>query len=147
MGLIDDLGGGPIALDTAPFIYLIEEHPRFLGVVKPVFEAIARGAMQAVASELTLLEVLVVPYRAGNVALATRYEDLLSRSRGLTLVGLDRDLLREAARLRATRGLKTPDAIQAATALRAGCTALLTNDRDLGALEGVRVVQVREYAP
>ena len=87
-----------------------------------------------------------MPYRVGDDALATRYEELLSGSRGLTLVGLDRNLLREAARLRATRGLKTPDAIQAATALGAGCTALLTNDRDLGGLEGVRVVQVGAYA-
>ncbi len=146
MGVIDALGRGPITLDTAPFIYLIEEHPRFLPVVKPVFEAIARGDLQAVASELTLLEVLVVPFRVGDVALATRYEALLSESRGLALVGLDRSLLREAARLRAAKGLKTPDAIQAATAIGAGCTALLTNDRDFGALEGVRVVQVREYA-
>jgi len=146
MGVIDDLGPGPVAIDTAPFIYLIEEHPRFLDVVRPVFEAIARGELQAVASELTLLEVLVVPYRVGDAALATRYEDLLSGSRGLTLVGLDRDLLREAARLRATMGLKTPDAIQAATALRVGCSALLTNDRDFGRLPGVRVVQIGEYA-
>ena len=145
MGIVDDLGAGPIAIDTAPFIYLIEEHPRFLAVVNPVFEAIARGELLAVASELTLLEVLVVPFRAGDAALAARYEELLSESRGLTLVGLDRSVLREAARLRATKGLKTPDAIQAATALGAGCTALLTNDRAFGTLQGVRVVNVSDY--
>lgn len=32
MGLIEDVGGGPVALDTAPFIYFIEEHPRYLPV-------------------------------------------------------------------------------------------------------------------
>jgi hypothetical protein len=32
-------------------------------------------------SALTLLEVMVVPYRAGNTALAERYEHLLMRSR------------------------------------------------------------------
>jgi hypothetical protein len=27
MGLMADLGGGPIGVDTAIFIYFIEEHP------------------------------------------------------------------------------------------------------------------------
>ncbi len=29
MGLIADLGRGPVGLDTVVFIYFIEEHPRF----------------------------------------------------------------------------------------------------------------------
>jgi hypothetical protein len=39
---------------------------------------------------LTLLEVLVVPYRAGNRLLAERYEALLTRSRGIRLVDICR---------------------------------------------------------
>jgi hypothetical protein len=27
--LIEDIGAGPVGLDTTIFIYLIEEHPRF----------------------------------------------------------------------------------------------------------------------
>jgi len=30
VGLVAELGGGPVGLDTAVFIYFIEEHPRFL---------------------------------------------------------------------------------------------------------------------
>ena len=73
---------------------------------------------------MTLLETLVIPYRTGDLALAERYEALLARSRGLRLVDLDRPLLRAAAQLRATAGLKTPDALQIAAALArgAGCS-------------------------
>ncbi|MGE5304762.1 MAG: hypothetical protein ACM3TN_15740 [Alphaproteobacteria bacterium] len=39
MGLIEDLAPGPFALDTAIFIYFIEEDERFLPLVKPIFEA------------------------------------------------------------------------------------------------------------
>ena len=33
MGLMADLGRGPVAVDTAIFIYFIEEQPRFLPLV------------------------------------------------------------------------------------------------------------------
>ena len=64
MGLREDLGPGPTALDTAPFIYYIEENESFLPVVAPLFEDVAAGRREVVTSTLTLLEVLVVPYRA-----------------------------------------------------------------------------------
>jgi predicted nucleic acid-binding protein len=141
--LIERLGTGPVALDTACFIYFIEEDPTFLPQVEPVFAAIAAGRIAAVTSALTLLEVLVIPYRAGDMALASRYEDILTRSAGLRTVDLDRSHLRAAAHLRAVhQGLRTPDALQIATALGARCTALLTNDRALPAVAGLPVVQL-----
>lgn len=80
MGLIADLGRGPVGLDTAVFIYFIEEHPRFLPVVAPVFSAVASTRLPAITSGVTLLETLVIPYRSGNTALAARYEALLTNS-------------------------------------------------------------------
>jgi predicted nucleic acid-binding protein len=146
VGLTEDLGRGPIGLDTAIFIYYIEEHPRFLPLVEPVFEGIDRGQWRAVTSGVTLLETLVIPYQLGDEPLAERYETLLTRSRGLTLVELDRPLLRVAARLWATASVRTPDALQLAAALAARCTAYLTNDRALPSLPGLPVLQLRDYA-
>src|SRR5688572_32064613 len=45
-------------------------------------------------SALTLLEVLVVPYRAGNRPLAEQYEAVITRSRGIQVVDISRDQLR-----------------------------------------------------
>ena len=146
MGLIQDIRGGPVGLDTAAFIYLIEEHPRFLPVLQPVFAAMDAGRIEAVSSSLTLLEVLVVPYRAGDLPLADRYEELLTRSRGLRLIEIDRAQLRAAAQLRGVhRGVKTPDAIQLCAALGGGCTTFITNDRDLPSIPGLQVLQLKDY--
>jgi len=145
VGLRAALGDGPVALDTVVFIYFIEEDPRFLGLVEPIFSGIDQGRWQAVTSGLTLLEVLVVPYRSGNAALADRYEALLTRSRGLRLVELDHRLLRAAAQLRAAVRVRTPDAIQLAAALTAGCPVYVTNDRALPAMPGLRALQLRDY--
>ena len=145
MGLIEAIGEGPIGLDTAILIYLIEEHERYLPAVEPVFAAIDAGDLEAVTSGLTLLEVLVVPYRAGNARLAERYENLLTRSRGVRMLDIDCDVLRAAAQLRAAAGVKTPDAIQVAAALVAECPVFLTNDRALPAIPGLKVLQLSDF--
>jgi predicted nucleic acid-binding protein len=147
VGLIEDLSPGPVALDTQVFIYFIEEDDRFLPIVKPLFEAIDHGALPAAVSALTLMEVLVVPYRNGNAALADRYEAFLTNSRGLRFINIDSSLLKSAAQLRATTRLKPPDAIQVAAAIAGDCRAFLTNDRKITSLPGLNVLQLKNYLP
>jgi len=146
VGLIKDLATGNIGVDTAVFIYFIEEHPRFLPLILPLFRGADEGKRALVTSALTLLEVLVVPYRAGNSPLAERYEALLTRGRGVRLVDLSHDHLRAAAQLRAATGVKTPDAIQLVAAIGAGCTTFVTNDRRLPSIPGLRIVKLSSYA-
>jgi len=57
--------------------------------LKALFEAIDRGAIEAVASGITLMEVLVAPYRAGNHPLAERYEACLDRQVDRRLIDLE----------------------------------------------------------
>jgi uncharacterized protein len=146
MGLIDDLGPGRIGVDTAVFIYFIEAAPAWLPAITPLFRAADTGDRELVTSAVTLLEVLVVPYRANNEVLAARYEALLTRSRGIRLIDLTRDQLRRAARLRALTGVRTPDALQLTAAHDAGCTAFVTNNRRLPPVSGMRIVQLAPYA-
>lgn len=146
MALIDDLGPGPIGVDTAIFIYFIEENPRFLAAVAPVFIAADAGKLELVVSGLTLLEVLVVPYRVETTALAQRYETMLTRSRGVRMIDLTRAHFRLAAQLRAGSNAATPDAIQLSVSLSAGCTTFLTNDRRLPILPGLKIIQLATYA-
>ena len=147
MGLIDDLGPGPIALDTQSFTYFIEEDEQYLPIIRPLFEVLDSGALNATTSALTLMEVLVVPYRIGDIALADRYEALLTRSRGLRCVDVDRSVLKAAAQLRASVKLKPPDAIQVATALLARCSSFVTNDRRIPAIPGLKILQLSRFLP
>lgn len=144
---LTDLGQGPVGLDSAIFIDLMEEHTQYLPVLEPIFSAISAGSLTAVTSSLTLLEVLVQPLRANLPALADSYEKILTHSSGLTLIPLDERVLRAAAQLRAVTSMKTPDAIQLASALAAGCTAFLTNDLRIPSVPGLPVLRVRDYLP
>lgn len=145
MALIDDVGQGPVGVDTAIFIYFIEEDARYISAIEPMFEAADAGKIEIVTSALTLLEVLVVPYRAGNIGLAERYEAVLTRGRGIRMVDLSRDHLRKAAQLRASTGVATPDALQLAAALGARCSTFVTNDRRLPSGPDLKILQLSSY--
>src|SRR5258705_1487263 len=145
MGLMADLGGGRVGADTSIFIYFIEEHPRFLPLVEPLFREVSAGRKELVTSALTLLEVLVVPYRSGDHLLAGRYEALLTQSRGVHVADISRDHLRAAAELRAATGVKTPDSLQVVAALAGGCTAFLSNYRDLSTLPRLCILPLSFY--
>ncbi len=145
MGLTEAVGDGPVAVDAALFIYLIEEHPRFLAHVRALFARADQGEIEIVTSALTLLEVLVVPLRAGDQRLAAQYDALLTRSRGVRLVDISRDQLRITSRLRTQHdALRTPDALQLAAAIGTGCSTFVTNDRRMPAPDGLRVLQLSE---
>jgi predicted nucleic acid-binding protein len=147
LGLLSDLGAGPVALDTSIFIYFIEGHPIYLPLVEPLFEAMDAGEIEAVTSSLTLLEVLVIPFRFANAVLIDRYETLLTKSRGLRLVDLDRSFLRFVAQIRASTRAKVPDAVQLAAAMAEGCPVFLTNDDRIPSVPGLRIRRLEDYLP
>ena len=79
MGVASHIPGRRIALDTVVFIYFIEEHANYLPLIAPLFESADARKREIVTSALTLLEVLVVPYRAGNLAGTTSTWDCHNR--------------------------------------------------------------------
>lgn len=94
-----------------------------------IIESLEEGKFRGVASELTLLELTVRPLRIGRQDAADDYEVLLDYFPNFELIPISREILLEAASLRARQNLRTPDAIQIATGLRAGATLAVTNDK------------------
>jgi len=54
LGLVDGLKNLRVCIDTAPFIYFIEKHPKYLDVIKPIFIGINTGEIKAITSPITL---------------------------------------------------------------------------------------------
>jgi predicted nucleic acid-binding protein len=133
-----------LAVDTAPIIYYLEGHPRFAERFAKAFEVADAGEATIVVSTVTLAEVVSGPLKAGDEALAAQYFQAMTRSRGWQVAPLDAETAMEAARVRTAYKLKLPDAIQVATAIRCGATALVTHDRAVGRIRGLRVVDVVE---
>ena len=91
-----------VALDTAPLIYYIEEHPDYLPLADELFTAFDSGVAQGVTSVLTLQEVLVKPLRDGRSDLADVYRQVLTNSANVTLRVIDEAICESAAQMRAT---------------------------------------------
>lgn len=138
MEWIKALEGKTVGLDTAPLIYFIEENPQYIEKVKLFFEEMDRGSFLVVTSTVTLLEVLVHPLRSNNMELATEYRDILLNSKLVTLE-VSSSIAEQAARLRATYNIRTPDAIQISAALDAGTTHFFTNDIKLPEIPSIQV--------
>ncbi|MGF9565259.1 type II toxin-antitoxin system VapC family toxin [Neorhizobium sp. JUb45] len=122
-------GVGRIYLDTNLFITAFETQSGVVGKVALLLGGPVHKPQRFVTSELTLAELLVLPYRNADAALIDLYDKLLSNSPWLDVRQVYRDIMPGAARLRAANlGLKLPDAIHLATAVDAGCTYFLTYD-------------------
>jgi len=143
MGWIADLQGETVGIDTSPFIFFIEKNAKYLEVLRPFFEAVDVGEHQLLTSTVTLLEVLVHPIRHGDESLAHQYNDILLSSQNISTVPVTPATAQTAAELRAQHNLKTPDAIQLATAINHRCAAFLTNDRDFPSISGIEILKLR----
>lgn len=127
MGSLTLPASGAVYVDTVALVYTVERYPRYRPLLDPLWQAGRVGTIEIVTSELTLLESLVGPLKSGNKTLVTAFEQALLGT-DVRLLSISRPILLEAARLRATTRLKTPDALHAATAQDAGCALFVTND-------------------
>ena len=129
MGLLNAIQGNSVYLDTNIWIYTLEGFPAFAPELVILFQAIDQGRLTAVTSELSLAETLVKPIQRGSSAQQDLYKQTISNTSTLQVLPVQRNVLIEAARLRATVNLKLPDAIHAATAILTQCSTFLTNDQ------------------
>lgn len=116
-----------IYLDSNILIYAIEDAtPRG----DRVRAALAAADDTVAVSALVLHECLVGPLRAQNFDLRDRYTRVIDK---LAQIELDTAVFVRAAELRATFGIRTPDALHLAAAQIGGCSVLWTNDTRLAA--------------
>lgn len=135
-----------IGIDTPVFIYHIEQTSPRAAAASSVLRAVADGRLQGVTSVITMLEVTVQPLRLGRAEIADAYEALLEDIPNLTIVDLDARVTRIGAELRATYGLRTPDALQIAACLAHGAEAFVTNDRRLRRVTEIDVYVLEDFA-
>jgi predicted nucleic acid-binding protein len=128
-----------LLVDSAPIIYVLEEHAEFAPIFRPVFEAHEKGLVRLAVTTVTLAEVLSGPLRTGDEVLTERYRSTL---KSWFVVDLDSEIAESAARLRASLKLKLADSVQAASALAIGADALVTHDRDFSAVRNLRILGV-----
>ena len=133
-----------LAIESAPFIYLVEKRPNYFERMTAIVQYIREGKVEGFSSVITLTEVLSKPLQRGDQALVNGYRNMLIHSRHFQLVPVTASIAEHAAELRARYNLKTPDALQVAAALNIGCDALLTNDFGLRRVTDLQILVLDE---
>ena len=139
MGVIPLPSTGIVYVDANSIIYTVEKRPVYGPLLQPLWTAAQAKTFEVISSEISLLECLVVPLRRGDMALIGDYDRALLGTE-MSLVPITQSILRDAAKLRATTSLKTPDAIHAATSLQAGSALFVTNDGRFRGVAGLNAM-------
>ena len=100
---------------------------------------------EAVTSTITMLELLVQPYRLSDIDRVNQFYALLSSYPHLTWVAPALEIADLGARLRAEHNFRTPDALQAATALSSGATGFISNDPVFKRLGNLEIVILDDF--
>jgi predicted nucleic acid-binding protein len=133
-----------IGIDTSLFIFQIEGNPRYSALVHPVFLWLLKPGSQGVTSTITMLELLVQPYRRGDIDSVNRFYALLSTYPHLEWIEPTLAIADRAARLRAEHNLRTADALQIAAALDAGAGGFISNDLAFRKVGGLKILVMEE---
>ncbi len=124
-------------VDSAPIIYVLEQHHKLAPRFRPLFERQAAGEIQFAVTTITIAEVLTGPLKSGEEALAKRYRAVMD---SWQVVNLTSDIAESAARFRASLGLRMADAVQVASAMAINADALVTHDRDFSRVKALTVL-------
>jgi predicted nucleic acid-binding protein len=123
-------------LDACVAIYYVEHHAVLYPRISASLFPPEGQLIVPVFSDLTRLECRVLPLRQRDHELLARYDAFFDLTDSVRAV-IDRAVFDLAAELRAQHGIKTPDALHLAAAVRAGCDDFWTNDNRLAkAAEG-----------
>lgn len=138
-----------VFVDTAPFIYFIENNDNNLQYHEKVKEFFKYGYdnnKNFVTSVITVEEYFVFPYRNRDYALIDMFYRLAATT-DMEIVEINEEIAKKAAQIRAEyKGFKAMDALQLATACLLKCDLLLTNDKQLRQFKEIKCLTVEDLA-
>ncbi len=127
--------------DASALIYLIEGKEPFAGKMRKELAAVAKRHpdLGTAVSRLTWLECRVGPMKANDSATLASFDGFFARP-DLAWIELTRDVVELAAAIRAKHGLRTRDALQAASCLQLGAEhVFLSGDSAFKRVSGLKV--------
>ena len=134
-----------IGIDTAPFIYYIEDVAPYADLLDPIFSLLENHALRAVTSTVTFAEILTKPFADKNFSLADEVKFTLHSFSSLSVASIDEKLAEAAALIRARYMIRLPDALQVAAAIQGEATLFVTNDKRFKKVAAVQVLVLSDF--
>ncbi len=135
---------GKIHLDTMIFIYLLEGNKKYIDLVKPIFKLSEKKQVKIVTSIISYIETLSSPKLSDDQK--TFYSQFFTQAVNIFIKNVNYEIADQTTILRRKYNLKTPDAIQIATALTAKANLFISNDTVFNKIEEIPTINLKKYA-
>jgi len=137
-----------IALDSMIFIYHFEESRAYFHEVQKILLSAQEGEYELVTSTISVIEALSTPKYLRLHETVNEIKLFFKEAGFIKVIDVSWDIAIEAASLRRQHeSLRTPDAIQLATAIVSGADVFITNDVRLSKiktkLKGIKIVGLK----
>jgi predicted nucleic acid-binding protein len=140
-------GAPRVYLDSNVFVAAFENTGAHSDHAWWIMLAIEQGIIVGATSEITLAEVLVKPVERGDTELIAAYEQAIEPAPNFEVLPVRREILIEAAGIRARRSsIRLPDAVHIAAARAVSCECFISDDARLRLPENLKLVPVSPFA-
>lgn len=120
-----------VCLDSSIFIYHLENISPYNILTSILIEEIAEGNVFCNIPVLVITELLTRPFKNKDFNLITIFEEFIKSLPNSMIFDINFSIARLAAKIRAEKNLKTPDAILIATSLASSSDYFITDDLSL----------------
>ena len=128
-----------IFIDTAPFIYLIENNTKYSTKVEELLADYISLNYNICSSVISYMEFCVIPDRDGRLDVIESFNNLLLKL-NISIFEINIDVAIRGYKLRSSNpSLKGMDALQLACALENDCSEFITNDEKLKKINEINV--------
>ncbi len=134
-----------VSVDTNIFVGVLNKES-LSASSKEILDKIDSGSLDCVVSTVVIAEMCAGYHMAGEADEKDDFLAHLQGSQSYDIIELSVGIADQAGRIKAATGLKLPDAIIVASAVKGEAECLITNDESLKkAAEFIKVVTSREF--
>ncbi len=134
-----------VSLDTNVFVGVVNKEP-LSGDSKKILDGIDSGSLNCVVSTVVIAEMCAGYHMAGETKEKDDFLTHIEASQSYDIVELSVGVADQAGRIKAETGLRLPDAIVVASAVKGEAECLISNDESLKkAAKFIRVLTSKEF--
>jgi len=134
-----------IGVDTMFFIYLFENNKKYFSIVKEFFDLLEKEKITMITSIISPIEIISTSIMEDYPEKQRLYIGFFKKVKNLKVKEIGWDLVEKVGALRRKYNLRTPDAIQLATAIDSQAKIFMTNDTKFKKITEIPVLILDEF--
>ena len=138
--------GKRVYVDTNILIYLFEGFLEYRHLIQEIADCVDNDEITLLTGEITIAEIMVMPFKKNDSRLINLYTTALNDTDFIYLIPTTQNIYLKTAFLRATfKSMKTPDAIQVASAIEGEADIFITNDKGIKTPSEIEKIVLQDY--